>query len=641
MRFRYLVGLLAACLALSFFAPSFLYACPTDFASGCIYVASSTGRQVIAVSRADGQQRVVFTFPTGQFPEDVTVGPDTFIYVSLPATGQIVRINANVAPATAQVVYRAGAGKSPRGLRFNSTGDLYFATTDGILRIGAAAFTSLPASASLAVAFASSGISGLAFSPDGHLYFAETSSGRVFRSVWSAPTPTFAQPVDLQVPGLLNPVGLAVNSLGHLLVADRATGKITRCKFKGLEPGDKVCSTLATFALPNRPAYLELVPNEAVTSVDKDQYPNWNWLDEFVWVGTADSSLANGKVWKVYSPALAAATESSPQLLAVLPRIQGKFPPAVGVSPTPVSRSLSIAFDSSFPAPENTTRVVNFGTYGFEVSNDVVGSCTLQVRQAQTPLSSAELELIRTKLQAEGFSVRRFIPFYGQRGFVTGFEVTPQCSAGSSFAPQSGVYISGFYGTTWFVPQTNTIQALVPRLVKVEKTGTSSVVTLLPSLGYYPIGPAIEDMPNDPGTRAGSIGFSTFYLADLELLQNGNFCGFSAPLRNAPTVEDAGLNVFNEGQDITFKFQLSTGPNCTGSLITDARAVLSVAHVPPDFSRKEVSPSGNSVLEPPVFRLSGGQYVFTAKSTGWGKGTFAATVIADKFSPQTIYFQIK
>src|SRR5207253_4913497 len=132
-------------------------------------------------------------------------------------------------------------------------------------------------------------------------------------------------------------------------------------------------------------------------------------------------------------------------------------------------------------------------------------------------------------------------------------------------------------------------------------------------------------------------------LADVALVENDNFCGFSSPANPAPTIQQASNNTFNSGKSIVFQFQASTGPNCTGTLVTDLHAVLAIARIlnasgAPDFKRVQISAEGNSVDFPPVFKSVGGKWKITADSGTWGTGTFAATVQANKFYPQTIFF---
>jgi hypothetical protein len=164
----------------------------------------------------------------------------------------------------------------------------------------------------------------------------------------------------------------------------------------------------------------------------------------------------------------------------------------------------------------------------------------------------------------------------------------------------------------------------------------------LQDFGYYPQG-QIVGVPGDPISGTRSRSFSEYLLVNLPLAPNVNFCGFLSPLNPDPN----NPAVFLIGNTIPFKFQLKTGSKCTGSFITDAKAVLSVAQIElgdgtPTFIRKDVNSSGKA-NEPPTFRsdLPTKQYIFNLKTLGWTAGLYTATVTLNKGFPQTILFKLK
>jgi hypothetical protein len=222
-------------------------------------------------------------------------------------------------------------------------------------------------------------------------------------------------------------------------------------------------------------------------------------------------------------------------------------------------------------------------------------------------------------------------PLSGEEGWVTTWLVEPDPSVGCQLASD------GFYGVAIaaFVDAASNISPGVVRC-----SGSPTVCTQLPDFGYYPEAPILGG-PGDPVTSTKTKSFSEYLFVNLALAQNGNFCGFQSPLDpNNPAV-------FNAGKTITFKFQLTTGANCTGSFITDAKAVLSVARIDPNdpstFVRMGVKASGGS-NDPPFFRNDNPSksYVFNLDTSGseWTPGLYTATVTSNKVLPQTIQFRL-
>jgi hypothetical protein len=554
------------------------------------------------VDGTTGLIKVVYAGGEDFLPEDITVGPDNRLYVCDATNGRILRMDQDgkkVETVFDQATSPASqAPGGPQGPRFSSTGTLFFNTKNtngsnpsGVWKIdGLAAIPSggrFPAP--VKVLSATDSGEGLAFRNNGDLLVINRGLGEVQRSL--SPDLMSTQAI---VTGLTDPIGVAVNSVDDIFVA-RGNSLNGIQRFTVTSKG--VASTpYVNFDPADLPIYFEFNSEDTL------------------FVTTADATLQNGKLWRV-APPVAPNTTGSKTLLAALPKCKGKVPPAVGVGIPATSRSIT---KKDFTG----TQAYNFGFSSYEVT---AGLCTATITARQRPPAEVNAMLSAAGIKGKGQ------PLSGEEGWVTTWLVEPS-PAGCLPGPDGtfGIAIAAFVNAPFKIS---------PGIVKCN--GSPTVCEQLPDFGYYPQG-TILGLPGDPVTSTKSKSFSEYLFVNLELAQNGNFCGFQPPLSSDPDRS----RVFNSGQTIPFKFQLMTGANCTGSFITDAKAVLSVAQIESGngkalFDRKVIDASGSS-NDPPAFRNDGANYLFNLKtSKGWTAGLYAATVTSNKFFPQTILFRLR
>ena len=296
---------------------------------------------------------------------------------------------------------------------------------------------------------------------------------------------------------------------------------------------------------------------------------------------TSNSASQNGKLWRVD-------TEGGPTLVTALPGItvyySTVYPPAIGVAIEATSRTLSRTFTTS-----NTTQSYDFGAFVWEMTNQVTGTCSVDVTATQTPPVGVNASLASNSVGATVFT------FLGEGGFATKFTSTPEC-----FSGPTSIYMAAYLADPFNVN---------PRLVRNF---------LLPVLATFRYDPR-SFLPGDPGMGANTNNFSDFVLVDKELDPDtaANFCGFLPPLV---------LNgSYKKGSTIPVKFQLSTG-NCKSNFVTTAQAIISVSRITPTYARINADASGSSNT-PPLFRLSGKTYIFNLKLKGYTPGTYLITVL--------------
>jgi hypothetical protein len=537
------------------------------------------------VDGTTGAITVVYTGSTNFLPEDITVGPDNKIYVCDPTNGRIVRMNQN--GTNVETVYNEPAG-GPQGPRFNSAGTLFFNTKgsnpSGVWKIDGLAAVPFggPFLPPVNVLSATQVGEGLAFTNSGDLLIVNRGLGKV---------QCLKGPLDScpnEIIGLTDPIGVVVNSVDDIFVA------------RGKSPYD----------IQRFPSNDISLPTTYVDFSSTNNQPNYIEFtsDDTLFVATADAAMQNGKVWKV-TPPVSPGANVSPTLLATLPKRQGKFPPAMGVGVPATSVSITKKID-----PPGGKKVWNFGPHSFEVT---AGPCTATITARQRAP-----EEVRTMLANGGFTEGQGQPLSGEEGWVTTWSVVP---GASGCQPES----DGSYGIA-IAAIVDAAFNISPGIVRcdVSPNGSWKNCTKKDGFGYYP---QSNLLPGDPVTSTRTKSFSEYLFVNLRLAQVGTFCGFQSPV---------GSKSFNLGQNITFKFQLKDGPNCTGNFITDANAVISVAQIElsdgkPTFDRKDIKASGNS-NGPPLFRYDrqNNQYLFNLDTSGWPPGKYSVTVISDKFFPQ-------
>jgi sugar lactone lactonase YvrE len=563
-----------------------------------IYVSTYTGGQILRVNATTGAISVVYTGSSDFLPEDITVGPDNKIYVCDSTNGRIVRMNQN--GTSVETVYNQPTG-GPQGPRFSATGTLFFNTKgsspSGVWKIEGLIDPSLGGPfAPVNVLDADQTGEGLAFTNRGDLLIVNRGLGEV--QCLQGPLHSCAD----KITGLTDPIGIAVNSVDEIFVARSSRGDIQR-----FTPTAKNMSS----------TYVDFMPANPGDPPDQPFYFEFT-SDDTLYVATADAAMQNGKLWKV-TPPVSPGGMGTKTLLTTLPKRKGKFPPAVGVGVPATSRSITKEIK-----PPEVTKVWNFGPHSFELT---AGTCKATITARQRPPKDVNDMLTASKINGKGQ------PLSGEEGWVTTWLVEKDPSVGCDLGADDsyGIAIAAFVDAALNIS---------PGIVRCD--GAPTVCEKLPDYGYYPQ-PGL--IPGDPVTSTKSKSFSEYLFVNLTLDQIGNFCGFQSPLISDPKNPNYPA-VFNVGKTITFKFQLNTETNCTGSFITDAKAVLSVAQIDPNDTSKfvpmDVKSSGGS-NDPPFFRNDNPSksYVFNLDTTGWTPGLYTATVTSNKVYPQTIQFRLR
>ena len=565
-------------------------------AQSVVYVSNATGTQVLAINTATGTANTIYA-SNGAVPEDGTYGPDGLLYFCDPSRGLILQID----PSTkaTRTVYAATAGGSPaapQGPRFTPTGDLVFNDkgSGGLWIIDSVAGqTSFSAPRSLFAPAAGAG-GGIAFTNKGDLLFV---SGN---AVWRSRRPYTSGSIVFD--GLTGPAGLARDNYDKIYVAN-GNGVLQRCVLPAVEGQKGTCSASYTFSsggVPQVPYFVEVT------------------ADQQVWVATADAAFANGRVWRIDL------TQSSPQpqLIAVLPKVKGKYPPAVGMAIPPTASRVVTK-----PVATGTPEAFQFGPNAFELTVQTCSSASpliASIRSSQRLPSQVNAMMAGATFNGSQVNPTA-VNESGQEGFSRVFTVDPvHCTDADIFRTAISNYADGPRGIN-------------PGIVRCDAVGMNYDCTVLPLFGYW-----IESglLPEDAISSGNSRGFSDFILADIPFaIADVRFGGILSPFDSRS--EDPNFpTTFNTGQNITFKFRALDANN---NPVPNVVAVISVERLGATSIRIPVDPSGSS-NEPPTFRHDNGtgQYLYnlsTADSTIWKPGRYAANIMGvNAFHPRTVYF---
>jgi hypothetical protein len=289
-------------------------------------------------------------------------------------------------------------------------------------------------------------------------------------------------------------------------------------------------------------------------------------------------------------------------------------------------------------------RDYKFGSHFFRITT--VQSCKLSVEAQQA--SKAEIESMLSQ-----FPSIDPIGYLSEESWYIRYHVTNLTGVGSC-GPGILVYTAAFFDGS---PLQNFA------MVYFSDQFPDAIITS----GVFPFG----GVPNDQAAMGETDNTSTFVPGvSSSATQPVTFCGLGSPLDNLPVVtphvipqaaiDQAEANATNLGQDLTFKFSLSTSGNCTaGPFISDvpdypnSGALLSVMRVSVDengFAFDQVGfdihPKG-AANDPPLFRLTAG-HTFNLDTTPsalapWTAGLYVITIssLDDLFLPVSFLLKVE
>lgn len=556
-----------------------------------IYVSNRPGGQVLAYS-ATGGTPVVYTISgvvrgvKNYFPEDLTVGPNGKVYVCAPANNLLISFTPGGNPKS--TVFNAVASIQCQSPRFNAFGDLLVNTNSGI-RI----FSNLSNPQSL-VSQSLTSAEGVAFDNNGSLYFVDQGAGVVYRSaltgcsVFPTRSCSYASATSF-LTGLTNPVGVARDSHNNIFVADQ-----TGVKTSG---GQTVASVSD---LGGRTPYFMRFT-----------------ADDSLYIAAAFSPSVstnpNGAIYR--------ASGGNVTQIAVLPTVNGKFPPAWGIALTPSS----VSFPTKLIPFANSQTTFNTGHDAFQIGVPSSGftGCTATATVTQKYPSQVN------PLLGSGYSA---ISELGQEGLINVFTLNaPTCDGLTFYA----LTMAGLYPAE---------AQLNPVLFKCDNGNC----TVPPRFGVSYFGL----LPDDGSATTKSNSFSDWIVANQQLTTQGGqsdtFCGLLSPFSN----DTSNPSVVNPGSALPLKFQLITGQNqsCSSTnLDTTGNMFVSAQLCTADGCAGQFSPQGATVSgnsnSPPQFRVdpTSGTYIYNLNTTNldgtdWPSGTYVLTIFGDKVFPTTRCF---
>jgi hypothetical protein len=580
-----------------------------------LFVTDPLGNQILSVDGTTGLSSILFTGNAAFRPQAIVYGPDGKLYVSVPESNQILRLDAN--GTNFETVYSAAAGQptAPQGLHFNGGMDLYF-TTQGnsgtgvwkIANVGAIPSGGpFPAPVNV-ISLANVSTAGVAFGMTGNLLFVDQTGKRIMQAL-----PPYTSAAALITSGLSSPVAVAVNSAGNIFVTDQGTISILRFGADGSAMGTYVNLGSNALQFNSFPIYMGFDLSDTLYLVTVEQLP-----------------FSTAAVWRVKPPGgnanLQRLVEIGQQCTSQVTSgcVQGSVgaDSAAGIAVPPTSASLTLHY-----SPAVLKNFYGFGGDSIQITflGSVLTGFDMVVTKTQVLPANLAQQLQNATVFPQGTTC---IQYSHEGGFCDTYTIS-KGTAGSPAPVLNTDFIGQIQVKMGFFTQ-NQVQQ--------------------PSLGHAPGNNLfIEDIifnyvplltpTSDPGVSGNADSFSRFVPLNKPLvLTNGQaafFCGFSSPVPPPP------VEVFNLGSTVPVKFQLTTGPNCTGQFITDATARLSLVLVNGNTVTLEpVQPSSNAnTLN--FFRLSGHQYVYSLSTKGLPAGIYVITVWGDKFTPQTDSFRLQ
>jgi uncharacterized repeat protein (TIGR01451 family) len=575
-----------------------------------VYISTGDTQQILVVDGAVGTTVMIHTVPNsgltaGTFvPEDIVVGPDKRIYMCDPSNNKIYRVRQD--NTQFETIYDQNSNSSlpafPEGPSFNGN-DLYFNTATevsgtGVWKIAGIATVAVggPFPAPSHVFTTSSFGEGTAFDSSGNLLIVEHSPTAAVLSCnpssCSIPTTLISSACvtdDSETPCLDGPIGIAVNSQGHIFVANRGTLKNIN-EFSSLGTFLKTYASFSgappTFAPP---AFLE-----------------FDALDRLYAV-TLSGAGTHGAVWRIDPPGgetnlvfLVALSNAIPGVVSEAALGVGVAPTAAitqhyAVSGTPLKKQFAFStgdeVDITFPA--------------------ILTAFDLTVFREEVPQVLLGLQL------ATNFANIPCAEYNSDRGTCVVYEE----GVGSKLDPLPPADFSGtvdyqlFYtpsGSTG-VPVLahaldNNLQTPVDQYDENELTG----FTLATKVG-------------DPtGMDGGSGGLSRHVALNTPLVQTGTtFCGFQSPVPG---------QTFSQPQAVPVRFKIAaSGGNCQmGPYVTNAVSQLWLFNT---TTGKFVTPTSKSNTGNFFFANStSGQNNYNIDTKNLAPGTYIFTMTSNSVS---------
>ncbi len=613
-------SLILALTVFSVLAPPVAQANGTARSGPAVYISTAGGKQILAVDGETGNTVVIHTGASGFSPEDIVVGPDKRIYICDTANNKIYRMRQdNTQFETIYDRLTAPSGQKPAGPEgpsFNGN-DLYFNTAAGRLSTGVWVITGAAAvafgeffNAPTHVLTTTASGEGTAFVAAGttsaQLLTVEKPSNQVLScspSSCSSPTTLIQNPspcghASQPVCVLDSPVGIAVNIAGHIFVANRGSLK----NINEFDSSGKFVRTYATFS-GDSPYFLE--------------------FDAFdrLYVVTADNTFANGQVWRI-DPGTTP-TITSLVILAASGSILTTDAVGLGLAPgTFVEHQYSSTV---------TSNTFDFGTDQVVISflgsiNDPGFDLIVFREEIPPALLATQLTLNFPNASCTGY--------IADPGTCVVYEIFGESGQSTPPVPTDPPIRSSttFSGDIQFHVFYSTSTTLDPVLAHA-KDGSPNIQT--------PVDQYDEDIinafstlltfltpPGDPVMKGESGGFSRLAVLNKPLLNpNANSLCFQSPVPPG--------RIFNLGQTVPVKFEITTGPLCTGSFITTATMHLSVVQEGAGFQQVQ-STAGSTTGD--LFRIGGNQYVFNLDTKNYTAGHFFITVWGDGIGPQPTDF---
>jgi hypothetical protein len=541
---------------------------------------------------------------------DVARGADGFVYFTEPALRRVSRVppsgtlNKSGQNPNAAVLATLPVGSTPQEIRLTAQGDVLVGSSGGIWKID------LPSNTLTQVT--SSGSGGLGIAHDGGLLYTDGSS--VNRNPSAGFTPII---------GLSSPVSVTVANGGDGAVAALSAGAILISDGMNLLMGPKDGGSATQVA-----SFADAVRHVEVLS------------DHTMLVATSVSALPvgnsvanhNGRLWKVdldgsgAGPAVAT-------LVFEAGKKSGQWQPTLGAGVSATSRKI---VDTSAHIGLHDFQ---FGSHFFRATT--TGSCLMSVEALQK--TKGEVDALLAAPDSTGIGS---VAYLSEEGWYIVYDVNVLSGTGSC-APDIKLYIAAYFDGP---PSQNT--ALV-------HIGTPNQVI---TTGVYPFG----GVPGDGGGSGETDNLSPIVLGvSITAGTPATFCGLGAPLNALPVVsppdispaaiQQAEDNAKNLGQDLTFKFFLSTSGNCTnGPFIGDTPgypftgALLSVQSWPEQVPF-EIHPKGQA-NDPPLFRVDPStlQHTFNLDTTlslsaPWAPGLYIITIssLDGQFLPSSVLLKVQ